>query len=406
MPASTGRFARQFADTFAGQSADQLEGKSAGQLEGQFAGRLVPAADLYVGGDRHLALAGVDGLRIGGDLTEAMSAIELAAGTVCVLASGDPGFFGIVRALAARFGRDALEVHPAPSSVSLAFARLAMPWDDATVVSAHGRPLSDAAAAAARVSKVAVLVGPDAPPEALGKELLSLGSPPASVAVCSRLGLEGETITYTDLVGLASRTWDPLSVVILWRGNPVAAVPTLTWGRPESHFSHRSGMVTKAPVRAVALGKLDLPASGVLWDVGAGCGSVGIECASLAPGLRVFAVERRADDAARIRANAHRMGVAITVAQGDAPGVLVGLPDPDRVFLGGGGLAALHTALVRLRSGGRVVATFAAFDRAAAAAEVLGHVVQIAASRGERFSDGGWRLAAENPVFIAWGPGE
>ena len=86
------------------------------------------------------------------------------AGTVCVLASGDPGFFGIVRPLAERFGPRALDVHPAPSSVALAFARLGLPWDDAVVVSAHGRPLEEAADAAAAAGKAAVLVSPDAPP--------------------------------------------------------------------------------------------------------------------------------------------------------------------------------------------------------------------------------------------------
>jgi precorrin-6Y C5,15-methyltransferase (decarboxylating) len=364
----------------------------------------VPGADLYVGGDRHLAQAGVSGFTIGADLAGALAAIDNAGGTVCVLASGDPGFFGIVRVLASRFGTDALEVHPAPSSVSVAFARLAMPWDDAIVVSAHGRPLSDAAAAVAGAPKAAVLAGPDAPPEALGKELIALASGPVSVAVCSRLGLDGETLTRTDLTGLARGTWDPLSVVVLWRGNPVAPSPTLSWGRPESLFVHRAGMVTKAPVRAVALGKLDLPATGVLWDVGAGSGSVGIECAAVAPRLQVFAVERRADDAARIRANARAIGTTVSVVHGEAPGALGGLPDPDRVFLGGGGVPVLRAVLGRLRPGGRVVATFAAFDRAAAAADLLGQVVQIAASRGERFSDGGWRLVADNPVFIVWGP--
>jgi precorrin-6Y C5,15-methyltransferase (decarboxylating) len=365
---------------------------------------VLPDADLYVGAERHLAQAGVSGVGIGADLDRVLAVIDTARGTVCVLASGDPGFFGIVRVLASRFSPDALEVHPAPSSVSLAFARLGMPWDDAAVVSAHGRPLGDAAEAVAGARKAAVLAGPDAPPEALGKELLALGSAPASVAVCSRLGLDGETVTRTDLTELARSTWDPLSVVVLWRGDPVAPSAGLSWGRPEQLFRHRAGMVTKAPVRAVALGKLDLPPNGVLWDVGAGSGSVGIECAGLAPGLRVFAIERRADDATRIRANAHAMGTAISVVEGEAPGALAGLPDPDRVFVGGGGVAIIRSALGRLRPGGRVVATFAAFDRAAEAAEMLGQVVQISASRGERMADGGWRLVADNPVFIVWGP--
>ncbi|HLY83906.1 MAG TPA: precorrin-6Y C5,15-methyltransferase (decarboxylating) subunit CbiT, partial [Acidimicrobiales bacterium] len=175
-------------------------------------------------------------------------------------------------------------------------------------------------------------------------------------------------------------------------------------GRPDAAFAHRAGMVTKAEVRAAALGKLELPGTGVLWDVGAGSGSVAIEAALIAPAMRVFAIERRADDAERIEANAAALGAAVTVVRGEAPASLGGLPRPDRAFVGGGGLGVLDAVLARLHPGGRVVATFAALDRAAAAADRLGHIVQINLSRGERLPDGGLRLAADNPVFLAWGP--
>jgi precorrin-6Y C5,15-methyltransferase (decarboxylating) len=363
-------------------------------------------ADLVVGAPRHLAAAPpqVRALALGADLDGALGAIAGEPGVVCVLASGDPGFFGIVRPLAARFGRERLEVHPAPSSVSLAFARLGLPWDDAVVVSAHGRPLPEAAGRAGGHPKVAVLTSPSSPPELLGKELLALGAKHTTVAVCARLGLVDERVEVTDLGGLAAGTWDPLSVVVLLAGTGVPAGKSLSWGLPEAAFEHRAGMVTKAEVRAVALGKLDLPGAGVLWDVGAGSGSVAVECARLAPGLRVVAIERRADDAERIAANAAAHDVALTVVRGEAPAALGGLPDPDRAFIGGGGLDVLDAVLTRLRPGGRVVATHAALDRAAASAARLGHLVQVAVSRGERLPDGGLRLAAANPVFITWGP--
>jgi precorrin-6Y C5,15-methyltransferase (decarboxylating) len=370
----------------------------------------LPDVALVVGGRRHLELValppGTASVVLEGDLDHAMAAIEAEPGTVAVLASGDPGFFGIVRVLAARFGPAALDVRPAPSSISLAFARLGIPWDDALVVSAHGRPLADAAAAVVRATKAAVLVSPDNPPEALGKELLARGAAPAEVVVCSRLGLPGEGVERTDLDGLAARAWDPLSVVIVLRGDPVATAARLIWGRSEATFAHRGGMITKSEVRCVALAKLALPARGVLWDVGAGSGSVAIEGALLAPGLEVFAIERAAEDAGRIDANARHLGAAVTVVTGEAPAALAALPDPDRAFVGGGGLDVLDAVMGRLRPGGRVVATFAALDRAAAAAERLGQLVQVAASRGERLPGGGWRLAAENPVFVVWGPSQ
>jgi len=342
-------------------------------------------------------------LPIDGPLTDVLDALELEPGGVCVLASGDPGFFGIVRVLAERFGPERLDVHPAPSSVSLAFARLGLPWDDATVISAHGRPLADAARRAVRHPKVAVLVAPDAPPEALGRELRALGASHRRAAVCSRLGEPDERVDVLTLEQLAAGSFDPMSVVVLLDFDEVASTPTLEWGRPEQRFSARDGLVTKAEVRAVALGKLALPASGVAWDIGAGSGSVAIEIAALASHVRVIAVERHDEDARRIETNAARNGVTVEVVHGEAPGALEPLPDPDRVFVGGGGIAVLDAALARLRPGGRVVATFAALDRAAAAYERLGNLAEVSVARGTPIA-GGVRLQAENPVFVVWGP--
>jgi precorrin-6Y C5,15-methyltransferase (decarboxylating) len=188
-------------------------------------------------------------------------------------------------------------------------------------------------------------------------------------------------------------------------GERPAGDKALVWGLPDDAFQHRDGMVTKAEVRAVALGKLALPSAGVLWDVGAGSGSAGIECARLCPALTVFAIEDRDDDVARIAANASAFGVAVHVVSGRAPDAFAGLPDPDRAFVGGGGIDILDAVIRRLRPGGRVVATYAALERAAVGAERLGSLVQLGVGRGTRLPDGGWRLAAENPVFLVWGPG-
>jgi precorrin-6Y C5,15-methyltransferase (decarboxylating) len=177
----------------------------------------------------------------------------------------------------------------------------------------------------------------------------------------------------------------------------------VAWGAGDDTFAHDAGMITKAEVRAVALGKLSLPRTGVLWDVGAGSGSVAVEAARLAPGLRVFAVERDPDACERIRANA--AGTGVTVIEGRAPDALASLPAPDRAFVGGGGPAVLDAVCERLAPGGRVVATSAILAHATHAAARLGSVVQLAVSRGVPIGpDGGLRLAAENPIFVAWGP--
>jgi precorrin-6Y C5,15-methyltransferase (decarboxylating) len=323
---------------------------------------------------------------------------------VCVLVSGDPGFFGLARLAAARLAPDRVVQHPAPSSIALAFARIGGHWDDAVVISAHGRPLQPVIDAVLAHPKVAVLAGPDCPPEEIGLSLLRAGDPSRLVAVVSRIGEADEALWEGDLTSLANGAFNPMSVVILRSPSPTSG-PGWSWGLPDGSYEHRAGMITKAEVRAVALGKLAIPPAGVMWDVGAGSGSISAECARLAPGLQIFAVERGHDDAARVRRNL--AGSAAVVVEGVAPAAFGGLPDPDRVFVGGGGLEVIDAALRRLRPGGAVVATFAVLDRAAEAAERLGHLVQVSVSRGVRLGGGrSVRLAAENPVFVCWGPAE
>ncbi len=332
-----------------------------GETFGQGARHALDAATVVVGSKRQLAvIAGLHGvtveqIELRGPLHALFDTIASRADDgqrVCVLASGDPGFFGIVGALSGHFGRQRLIVHPAPSSVALAFARLGLPWDDATVVSAHGRPLPDAMVRAVG-PKVAILTSPDNPPEAVGEALQQAGDVVREVFVLSHLGEPEEVVVQTDVDGLAEGTFDPLSVVVLLGHDRPAHTAPLSWGLPESAFSHRDGMITKAEVRAVVLGKLALPPTGVLWDVGAGSGSIAVECARLRPALRIIAIEQNAEDAARITDNARQHGAAIEVVCGAAPPALADLPDPDRVFVGGGGLDVLDAALTRLRPGGR-----------------------------------------------------
>jgi precorrin-6Y C5,15-methyltransferase (decarboxylating) len=392
--------------------AIDVVGVHGGQSFGYAAQTALREADVLVASVRHLAYVDIGPDQQTIELVGALGplleriALERAAGRrVAVLSSGDPGFFGIVRLLGERFGQQALAVHPAPSSVSLAFARIGCSWDDAVIISAHGRPLDGAVATALGLPKVAVLTAPTQPPQALGRALIDAGSPAREVTVASRLGEPGECVTRTDLDGLANGTFDPMSVVLLLEPAPAAAgdAPSLAWGLPESKFEHRAGMITKAEVRGVAIGKLGLPPTGVLWDVGAGSGSVAIECARLAPGLTVLAIERSAEDAERIRRNAAAHGASLVVIEGEAPTAFAGLPSPDRIFVGGGGIDVLEQALAMLRPGGRLVATHVLVDRAAAAWRLLGNTAQVSVARSASIADG-FRLEAENPVFISWGP--
>jgi precorrin-6Y C5,15-methyltransferase (decarboxylating) len=217
------------------------------------------------------------------------------------------------------------------------------------------------------------------------------------------LGEASQSLWEGQIEGLAGGSFDPLSIVIFQVPRAADTGAVASWGRPDDEYEHRGGMITKAEVRAVALGKLGLPESGVLWDVGSGCGSVATECSRLAPGLAVYAVERNREQLTMMRDNL--AGTTASIVEGEAPEVLGALPDPDRAFVGGGGLEVLDAVLSRMRPGGVVVATYAAMERAVAAAGRLGALVQVSVSRGVELGQGGpLRLEAENPVFVCWGP--
>jgi len=382
------------------------------------------AAELVVGGHRQLAGAvDRDGLRrieLGGDLQPALDAIAASPGPVVVLASGDPGFFGIVRALAARFGRRRLEVLPAISTVAAAFAAAGLPWDDAVVVSTHGRDTRPAVNACLAHPKVAVLTQPGFGPAELAAELDGLDR---RVLVAERLGEPGERVVEDAPAAVAARHWaDPNVVLVLDETAAVArtraaAWPTrrvpVRWALPESAFEHRDGMITKAEVRALALARLGPGVGDLLWDVGAGSGSVGVECARL--GAAVVAIDRDPAACALVARNAAGHGVTVRVVEGEAPAALAGLPEPDAVFVGGGGDALPGILrVVSVRAHRAVVVALTGSARLASAERVLGaaraladaglevDTVRVQASRfdtAERLKE----ALAINPVFLVTG---
>lgn len=360
--------------------------------------------------DAEVNLVGSDGQ----PLEHALAELAATQAPSAVLASGDPGFFGLLGLLRRFVGPERLEVHPAPSAVSVAFARLGRPWQDAAVVSAHGRPLHAAALVAARSPLAAVLCGPEAPPERIAAELTRLGQGGREGVVAERLGEVDERLTKGRFEGLAAGRFDPLAVLLALDGGaaptrstvPARSRAPLAWGLPDADFAADGGLLTKSEVRAVVLARLALPEEGVLWDVGAGSGSVAVECARLRPALEVIAIERDAGRLALVRHNAGQHRTVLETVLGEAPAALAGLPAPDRVFVGGGGLAVLDACLARLSPGGIVVATFASIERAAGAFERLGNLVELGVARARRLPDGSTRLSAENPVFVAWGPSD
>ena len=359
-------------------------------------------------------------------------ALEEGLQTV-VLASGDPLWFGIGRLLLDRFGRDRLRFHPAPSSLQLAFARIGRPWQDASWVSLHGRePEPLAARLQQRPAALAVLTDPSRGGAGAVRALLRASGLEAAYGfwLCERLGHDGERVQKLASDAPLPADLDPLHLVLLVAETPAPlpapsprsadgtdALPLFglddgLWLQHED----RPGLMTKREVRVQLLADLQLPAKGVLWDVGAGVGSVGIEALRLRPDLQLWALEQRGGGGAVIRANAERFGVGQALAaggviEGRAPAALAQLPDPDRVLIGGGGrerAAIVAAVLQRLRPGGVVVIPLATVEALAELRPLLEQaglqvgVSQLQAWRGAPLADG-TRLAPLNPVLVLRG---
>jgi precorrin-6Y C5,15-methyltransferase (decarboxylating) len=340
-------------------------------------------------------------------LDEALDTISRSPAPVVVLASGDPGFFGIVRALRAR-GIEP-RVIPAVSSVADAFARVGLDWDDALVMSAHGRDPGKALAAALAHHKAAILTAPGTAP-ALARELFAAGK---RVYVVELIGTDEEQVrALTGQTGIA----DPNILISLdepqpgkpngprWLAGHQGAPPG--WALPENAFAHRDSMITKAEVRALVLARLGPGPGRTVWDIGAGSGSVAIECARF--GAHVIAIEADQAQCERIRHNAAAHQVRVQVQHGRAPEALEDLTPADAVFAGGGDHAVLDAA-IQSANPQRVVVTLAAVSRVAETAALLtahgyqADGVQLQASRLSPLPNGQLRLAAENPVFVLWG---
>ena len=340
---------------------------------------------------------------------------------VVVLASGDPNFYGIGPLVVKVMGADRVIIHPNVTAVQAACARLKLPWQDAVVASLHGRTWAPLEAALNRAAgKLIVYTDPEHTPAAIARFLLARGESAARLCVLEDLGRKTERLTWLSPAEAQAREFSPLNLVVILTGigsQPQTAEPAggrcrLHLGLPEAALAHQGGLITKAEVRAVALAKLLLYPGLTLWDVGAGCGSVGLEASLLLPGGQICAVEQDPLRADQIRVNAAKFGVTnLKVVCGHAPECLAALPDPQRVFLGGGGRdlpEILREVTARLTAGGRLVLTATLLETLETAQAVLGQagweveVTQLQVSRSRPLA-GGTYLQALNPVWIVAG---
>ena len=376
---------------------------------------LIEGAQLLVGGRRHLewfADLAAEKFPVTRDLEALLATIrrERERRRVVVLASGDPLCFGIGGRLVAEIGAEHLVIFPNISTLAGAFARIGEPWQEVALVSLHGREgTADLAAALTRARRVAVLTDAARSPAWVGAFLLRRGLGEARICVLERMGAADERQHWMRPEEAAAGSFAEPNLAVILQDLPP---PEPLLGQPEAHFAHEAGLITKAEVRAVTLARLRPGPRQVLWDLGAGSGAVGLEASLLMPGGQVWAVEKHPGRAAQIRENRQRFGAwCLEVVEAELPDGLSGLPDPDRVFVGGGGAGLpeiLSAAARRLRPRGRIVVNTVVLERVAAAAEALRaaglapQVVHVQISRS-RPIPGGQRLEALNPVWILAG---
>lgn len=391
-------------------------------------------ADVVIGGHRTLTLLAAEFKSSSStyDLTGKLSLVPewirqaQQDGLRCaVLATGDPLCHGIAAYLLSRLCVDAFDILPNVSTIALACARLSIPWQDIEICSVHNKDAGDWHVCAdmthglyslrrsiALHDRLAILTSPFNSPDRIARMLVMENiADQFQMAVVSELETAEEAVVRDiPIAELAQRTFADPNVVLLWR-TTLRREPVL-FGVADHQFQQRypeKGLITKREVRAVSLARMQLRINSIVWDIGAGSGSIGLEAARLCPQGHVYAIEKNAPDCDNVLANRTQWGVHnFTLVNARAPEGLEHWPDPDAVFIGGSGgeLAELIMLInQRLLSRGVLVINVVTFENLATALDALKQtglhwdVTQIQTARGKPIL-GMQRLAAENPVFI------
>ena len=390
----------------------------------------VERATLLVGSDRHLSYFSNLGTPriVLGNFLEAIAEIKRHLtqpnNSIVVLVSGDPLYYGLGRLLVKELPWEQLQFYPHVSSVQLAFNRLKVPWQDAKVISVHGRATDELTKTLQQgAEKIAVLTDNNNSPGAIANLLLGLDLPTEyQFWVCENLGGPDERVQLWWPEDVEKQTFSPLNVVVLLResntegrGFDLGKMPLL--GLPDSSFlsyEDRPGLMTKREVRLLVLGELALQPGQIIWDIGAGTGSVSVEIARLCPDSTVYAVEKTAMGSSLIEENAKRFGVTnIVSVNGSAPDILHRLQAPDRVFVGGSSGKVrniLSACSIKMSAGGIIVLAFATMEHLSAAVSWVEdrkqsdrawsyRLLQVQLSRSVPVA-GRTRFAPLNPVTI------
>ncbi len=356
---------------------------------------------------------------VGGDLDKlALLLDKQTGGDVVVLAGGDPLFYGTARYLCDRLGKDRFEVVPHVSTMQLAFARVKESWDEAYLSNLATQSIERVLERIRTAEKVGLFTSEQLTPAVLAGHLVERGFDYFTVYVCENLGSPDERVTRGSPAEIARQKFGPLNVMVLVRKSGVPDKPTnlvsrRLFGNPDEGFLQskpKRGLLTSSEVRAIALSELELRPDSIVWDVGAGSGSVGIEAASIADRGQVYAIEMDAEDYGLLTENTQRFGVRnLTPVLGQAPQAWEKLPDPDAIFVGGTGRMVtelVEAAWPRLRAGGRMIANIASMENVVALQGLLSERLRvepllwmIQLSRGN-YQFEKLRLESSNPTFL------
>jgi precorrin-6Y C5,15-methyltransferase (decarboxylating) len=373
---------------------------------GAEARRRISEAEIVFGGKRHLTLAASE---IKGESrpwpspfdSEMRAVVALRDRKVCVLASGDPFLHGVGATLARHVAPHEMRTIPAPSAFSLAASRLGWALSEVETVSLHGKSIGLIRPLLHPGTRILALTSDAEGPAGVAKLLTELGFGPSQLTVLEALGGPDERLRTMRADGMKSEIFNPLNVLAVEVALGAAAgFISLAPGQGDDLFEH-DGQLTKREIRAMSLSALAPLRGELLWDIGAGSGSVAIEWMLRHPSMRATAVEANGDRAERIGRNATALGVpGLKVVQGAAPEALAGLPAPDAVFVGGGGSEAgvMDAAVDALKPGGRLVANAVTLEMEAVLiarqATLGGELTRIAVSRAAPVGTmTGWRPA-------------
>ncbi|MET3896833.1 precorrin-6Y C5,15-methyltransferase (decarboxylating) [Devosia sp. UYZn731] len=373
---------------------------------GEAACKRIADADIVFGGARHLELAGaiITGERRSWDspFIRSIEAVLAERGRrVCVLASGDPFHYGVGATLSRHVEAGEMEVFPHPSSFSLAAGRMGWPLQDVICLSLHGRALDLIRPHLHPGARILALTSDEAGPAMLAQLLDGAGFGGSTVTVLEALGGPEETVRMATAARFGLLHINPLNIcAIEVAAASGARILPLTIGRDDALFEH-DGQITKREVRALTLSALAPRRGELLWDIGAGSGSIGIEWMLADPSLRAVAIEADGERVARIGRNAVMFGVPdLLVVHGAAPEALADLPQPAAIFVGGGGTepGVVEAAIAALPCGGRLVANAVTTQMEALLlarhAELGGQLTRIAIDRAAPIGGmTGWRPA-------------